>query len=58
MVDPFNNLSSDQYLDNIDNTTASNIPISDFRRNEIRPILADDGNWVLYGKFIFLYDFN
>jgi hypothetical protein len=44
MVDPFDNLSSDQYLNNIDNTTASNIPISDFRRNEIRPILPDDGN--------------
>lgn len=30
---------------NIDSTatTTSNIPISDFRRNEARPILTDDG---------------
>lgn len=27
-------------------TTTSNIPISDFRRNEARPILTDDGELI------------
>jgi hypothetical protein len=43
-MDPLNELSSDQDHSNIDNTSTSNIPISDFRRNEARPILPDDGN--------------
>lgn len=42
MTDP---LSSEvQDLSNFDNTSTSSIPISDFRRNEARPILTDDGN--------------
>ena len=52
MSDPVDGLPSytsilpDQIYSNSDNTTASNIPISDFRRNEVRPILNDDGNCV------------
>jgi hypothetical protein len=29
---------------NSDTSPASNIPIQDFRRNEARPIITDDGN--------------
>ncbi|CAF2401099.1 unnamed protein product [Rotaria sp. Silwood2] len=48
MTDPFDglptysSLSSDQDHSNIDNTSTSYIPISDFRRNEARPILTDN----------------
>ncbi|CAF0790608.1 unnamed protein product [Adineta steineri] len=35
-------LASNPVDSNNDNTSASNIPISDFRRNEVRPILNDD----------------
>jgi hypothetical protein len=48
MTDPFDGLSSNQEHSNIDNTSTSNIPISDFRRNEARPILADDGNCFIF----------
>jgi len=54
MADPLNELSSGQDHSNIDSTSISNIPISDFRRNEVRPILTDDGNLFFYGKLIFL----
>ena len=47
MTDPFDGLPSNQEHSNIDSTSTSNIPISDFRRNEARPILPDDGNYVL-----------
>ncbi len=49
MTEPSNDLptysllSSDQDRSNNDNTSSSNIPISDFRRNEMRPIISDDG---------------
>jgi hypothetical protein len=43
MTDPLNGLTSEQDHTNIDATSTSNIPISDFRRNEARPILPDDG---------------
>ncbi|CAF3368958.1 unnamed protein product [Rotaria sp. Silwood1] len=48
MTEPFDglptysSLSSDRDQPNIDNTSTSYIPISDFRRNEARPILPDD----------------
>jgi hypothetical protein len=42
MTDPLNGLTSEQDHTNIDATSTSNIPISDFRRNEARPILPDD----------------
>ncbi len=48
MIDPFDGLSSNQEHSNIDNTSTSNIPISDFRRNEARPILTDDGNCFMF----------
>jgi hypothetical protein len=50
---PYPSLSSNQDHSNTDNTSTSNIPISDFRRNEARPILTDDGNcFFLYWKSI------
>lgn len=42
-IDKFPPLPSNSDPSNIDSATASNIPISDFRRNEARPILTDDG---------------
>ncbi|UJR16088.1 hypothetical protein I4U23_003000 [Adineta vaga] len=42
MTDPVDGLQSGQMFSTDDTTAASNIPISDFRRNEIRPILSDD----------------
>ena len=50
MADPlekFPPLPTHPELTNIDSTTTSNIPISDFRRNEARPILTDDGELIL-----------
>jgi len=58
MSDPLDGLSSypiDQVYPNSDNTSTSNIPISDFRRNEVRPILSDDGNCFFKLKFIKLF---
>jgi len=49
MTDPLENLprfspiASDQ--SNVDSSSTSNIPICDFRRNEARPILAEDGKY-------------
>ncbi len=45
---PYSSLTSDEKHPNIDPTSPSNIPISDFRRNEARPILPDDGNCFLF----------
>ncbi|CAF0758464.1 unnamed protein product [Rotaria sordida] len=48
MKDPFDglptysSLSPDENQSNIDNTSTSYIPISDFRRNEARPVLPDN----------------
>lgn len=53
MTDPLRELTSDQDNINIDNSSTSNIPVSDFRRNEARPILTEDGN-----KYILYYLFN
>ena len=36
-------LSTDLNLMHADSTSVSNIPVSDFRRDEIRPIITDDG---------------
>lgn len=54
MTDPLNELSSEQDHSNIDNTSTSNIPISDFRRNDARPILTDDGNLFFISKYLYL----
>ncbi len=37
-------IPSDREHINSDTSSTSNIPISDFRRNEARPIITDDGN--------------
>ena len=54
MTDPFDGLPSNQEHSNIDSTSTSNIPISDFRRNEARPILAEDGNCVFFNFVLFI----
>jgi hypothetical protein len=42
---PYSSLSSDQEHSNNDTTSTSNIPISDFRRNEARPaVTSESGN--------------
>ncbi len=51
MINPFEGLPSNQEDSNIDSTSTSNIPISDFRRNEARPILADDGKLLFFFLF-------
>ncbi len=49
MSDPFSGLPNYAPLPthrdhiNSDTSSTSNIPISDFRRNEARPIITDDG---------------
>jgi hypothetical protein len=50
MSDPFGRLpsypsplTSDREHRNSDTSSTSNIPVSDFRRNEARPIITDDG---------------
>ena len=49
MSDPFSGLPNDAPLPthrdhiNSDTSSTSNIPISDFRRNDVRPIINDDG---------------
>jgi hypothetical protein len=37
-------LPADREHINSDTSSTSNIPVSDFRRNEARPIITDDGN--------------
>jgi hypothetical protein len=57
MINPFEGLPSNQEDSNIDSTSTSNIPISDFRRNEARPILADDGKLLSFFYFHCLFGF-
>jgi hypothetical protein len=61
MTEPLNRLPSnpalpsDQDRINTDNTSTSNIPISDFRRNEARPVLLDDGTVFCRKNFDFIF---
>jgi hypothetical protein len=60
MSDPLNALPSyspspDREPVNSDVSSTSNIPISDFRRNEARPIIADDGNSIHSFFNFFIY---
>jgi hypothetical protein len=44
---PYPPLPTDQARITTDTSSTSNIPISDFRRNEARPIITDDGKYIL-----------
>jgi hypothetical protein len=49
---PYSALPPDQDNPNIESATTSNIPISDFRRNEARPVSPENGNYIFNKIFI------
>jgi hypothetical protein len=49
-------ISSDRDLMNSETSSTSNIPVSDFRRNDARPIITDDGMYfILFVRSLLLY---
>jgi len=64
-VDRLPPLPTDQARITPDTSSTSNIPISDFRRNEARPIITDDGKYILsffnileYKHVIYIFEFD